>query len=93
VLERSLSNGSLCIRSMMNLICDNTQLAVNPPSSLICPTGTPALSFCGSFPQNGGTVNYRIHADIDKCVVYLLAPADISNYIIEADRCTPPSAG
>ncbi len=88
VLERSLVSGKLCIRNYADLICDNIQLAVNPPSSVNCPSGGPALSFCGTFTDSGTTIAYRVEADIDKCVVLILPPASQSSYVIQADRCT-----
>ncbi len=91
VLERNRVNGVLRFRNFTSLMCANTSQTVNPPAGVNCATGVPALSFCGSFPQNGQPVGYRIEADIDKCVVRLLAPASMANYIIEAERCTPPA--
>lgn len=90
VLERRRVNGVLRFRNFTSLMCGNTAQTVNPPASVNCATGAPALSFCGSFPQNGQPVGYRIEADIDKCVVRLLAPASMTDYSIEAERCTPP---
>ena len=90
VLERNIIGGVLHVRNFEDLICDNTQLAVNPPDSSRCPSGMPPLSFCGSFPVGTSTVNYCVSADINQCVVAILSPASQSNYVIEAERCTPP---
>lgn len=91
VLERNRINGVLRFRNFTSLLCGNTSQTINPPASLGCATGVPALSCCGSFPHNGQQVAYRIEADIDKCVVQLLPPASMVNYTVEAERCTPPS--
>ncbi len=89
VLERDrTSNGTLRIRNLIQLICNGVDMTIHPPSRAKCPAGVPPVSWCGSFPQGDTTPNYRIEANIDKCIVRLIAPANIANYIIEAERCT-----
>lgn len=88
LLERKRETTALHIINIKSLICEGEPLTMNAPSVQDCPAGTPPLSWCGSFPRIAPTVYYRIEADTDKCVVKILSPANIADYIIEADRCT-----